>query len=276
MEINYYQILGVSPRAEFAELKRAYYRCAKRCHPDLFGNSAEKTREFQLLVRAGCAWFRAAKRRAYDASLAAAEEHGEEAPPAPRIVPEEPLMDSEADDILEELMVGNDPSRIVSLYTLLSDLQKTEIFLRYREGRDHLYHRRPVEAERCFADVVDRAPENIVFRIYFARSLVLNRKVGRALRHYRAALRIGRSRVPEQRMLRIRREFRDVCDRHHPVLGFLRRLFRAPESDPFEDDADAMIAAVNRRIAAYERISRESSAGTATSVRRIRGPRENE
>lgn len=114
----------------------------------------------------------AAKRRAYDASLAAAEEHGEEAPPAPRIVPEEPLMDSEADDILEELMVGNDPSRIVSLYTLLSDLQKTEIFLRYREGRDHLYHRRPVEAERCFADVVDRAPENIVFRIYFARSLV--------------------------------------------------------------------------------------------------------
>ena len=185
-------------------------------------------------------------------------------------------MDSEADDILEELMVGNDPSRIVSLYTLLSDLQKTEIFLRYREGRDHLYHRRPVEAERCFADVVDRAPENIVFRIYFARSLVLNRKVGRALRHYRAALRIGRSRVPEQRMLRIRREFRDVCDRHHPVLGFLRRLFRAPESDPFEDDADAMIAAVNRRIAAYERISRESSAGTATSVRRIRGPRENE
>ena len=50
MAKTYYQILNVDARAGFAELKRAYYRQAKRCHPDLFGNSPEKTREFQLLA----------------------------------------------------------------------------------------------------------------------------------------------------------------------------------------------------------------------------------
>lgn len=52
MAKTYYQILNVDARAGFAELKRAYYRQAKRCHPDLFGNSPEKTREFQLLALA--------------------------------------------------------------------------------------------------------------------------------------------------------------------------------------------------------------------------------
>ena len=42
MTQTYYQILNVDARAGFAELKRAYYRQAKRCHPDLFGNSPEK------------------------------------------------------------------------------------------------------------------------------------------------------------------------------------------------------------------------------------------
>ena len=47
MALTYYQILGVDSRAGFAELRRAYYRQAKRCHPDLFRNAPDKTREFQ-------------------------------------------------------------------------------------------------------------------------------------------------------------------------------------------------------------------------------------
>ena len=49
MEQTLYQVLGVSATANFAGLKRAYYARARECHPDLFGNSPVKTREFQIL-----------------------------------------------------------------------------------------------------------------------------------------------------------------------------------------------------------------------------------
>ena len=52
MEQTLYQVLGVSATANFAGLKRAYYARARECHPDLFGNSPVKTREFQILVHA--------------------------------------------------------------------------------------------------------------------------------------------------------------------------------------------------------------------------------
>ena len=41
MAKTYYQILDVDSRAGFAELKRAYFRQAKLCHPDLFRISQE-------------------------------------------------------------------------------------------------------------------------------------------------------------------------------------------------------------------------------------------
>ena len=69
MALTYYQILGVDSRAGFAELKRAYYRQAKRCHPDLFRNAPEKTREFQMLALAFDTLSDAEKRRRYDRSL---------------------------------------------------------------------------------------------------------------------------------------------------------------------------------------------------------------
>ena len=49
---NYYDLLEIDPQSSFETLKKAYYRKAKTCHPDLFGNSLEKNREFQLLVEA--------------------------------------------------------------------------------------------------------------------------------------------------------------------------------------------------------------------------------
>ena len=45
-----YQILGVPSTADFAAIKRAYYRRAKECHPDRFQNSPVKTRKFQIFV----------------------------------------------------------------------------------------------------------------------------------------------------------------------------------------------------------------------------------
>ena len=43
--MNYYEILGITRECEFAALKKAYYRRARECHPDRFGNAPEKAEE---------------------------------------------------------------------------------------------------------------------------------------------------------------------------------------------------------------------------------------
>lgn len=162
-----YQILGVPSTADFAAIKRAYYRRAKECHPDRFQNSPVKTREFQILVEAFDTLSDGLKRRRYDISRLDEEEQLR----TRQLRKQQPVMDSEADDILEELIVGNDAPPETSLATLLADLEKTEIFMKYREGRDHLDHRRNEAAEECFRFIVARAPQNIVFRVYLARAI---------------------------------------------------------------------------------------------------------
>ena len=47
-----YDILGVRVTATFEEIKKAYYRQVKLCHPDLFNGDLAKTQEFQELVNA--------------------------------------------------------------------------------------------------------------------------------------------------------------------------------------------------------------------------------
>ncbi len=125
-----YQILGVPSTADFAAIKRAYYRRAKECHPDRFQNSPVKTREFQILVEAFDTLSDGLKRRRYDISRLDEEEQLR----TRQLRKQQPVMDSEADDILEELIVGNDAPPETSLATLLADLEKTEIFMKYREG----------------------------------------------------------------------------------------------------------------------------------------------
>ncbi|WP_294478387.1 J domain-containing protein [uncultured Victivallis sp.] len=244
MALTYYQILGVDSRAGFAELRRAYYRQAKRCHPDLFRNAPDKTREFQALALAFDTLSDAEKRRRYDRSLLTDTELIRR----DRTRPEEPMMDSEADDILEELIVGNRTPPESSLATLLADLRKTEIFMTYREGRDHFRHNRFENAETCFAQVVAAAPQNIVFRINLARTLAARKKFGAAARHYRAAIGIGKRRVPCQRLLRVRRELEEIERRRLSLFGFFRRLFHETPAQLGPDEADLMIDELNRSL----------------------------
>lgn len=242
---TYYQILDVDRKAGFAELKRAYYRQAKQCHPDLFGNSPEKTREFQMLATAFDVLSDSEKRRKYDRSLLSS---GDEPPLQEAEKPYEPMMDSEADDILEELIVGNHAPSSTSLATLLADLKKTEIFMTYREGRDHLQNARYDKAEVCFAEVVLAAPQNIVFHICLARAQVALQKYGAAVKHYRAALAIGRRRKPRQQLRQVRRELEKLRARQMPLLGALRKWFRPKPAIPDEEEADRMIRELNRSL----------------------------
>lgn len=45
----YYEVLDISPEAGLAEVKAAYYRAAKRNHPDLFPESERKRREMRMM-----------------------------------------------------------------------------------------------------------------------------------------------------------------------------------------------------------------------------------
>lgn len=239
-----YQILGVPSTADFAAIKRAYYRRAKECHPDRFQNSPAKTREFQILVGAFDTLSDGLKRRRYDISRLDEEEQLR----TRQLRKQQPMMDSEADDILEELIVGNDAPPETSLATLLADLEKTEIFMKYREGRDHLDHRRNEAAEECFRFIVARAPQNIVFRVYLARAIARSDRYWPSVYHYKLALRFGARRRPQQLLLGVRKEMDQLRRRLRPVWSRVRDCFVGKPAEFIPDPADEMIAQLNRSL----------------------------
>ncbi len=241
---DFYQILGVSASADFVTIRRAYYRRAKECHPDLFQNSPEKTREFQILVEAFDTLSDGDKRRRYDFYRMDEEDR----PLHRRIRKNRMVMDSEADDILEELIVGNDTPPETSLATLLADLEKTEIFMRYREGRDHLDNQRCEAAEACFRFITARAPQNIVFRVYLARTLALKGCYWASSYHYRIALRLGARRRPQQVLLGVRAEMAQMRRRLRPVWSWVLDCFYGKPAEFVADPADEMIAQLSRSL----------------------------
>ena len=111
---NLYDILGVPRGAGFDELKRAYYRRAKECHPDRHGGDAGKEEEFKQLVNAFDILSDPRRRGEYDEQLAATRT-GETLVYFPSTGAS--IMDTAADDILEEMVVGNDVPRNATLQT---------------------------------------------------------------------------------------------------------------------------------------------------------------
>ncbi|RMH34091.1 MAG: J domain-containing protein [Acidobacteria bacterium] len=68
--MNYYKVLGISPRASASEIKRAYRRLAKQYHPDLHGGSEEATKRFALIAEAYEILSDPQKRKDFDRQLA--------------------------------------------------------------------------------------------------------------------------------------------------------------------------------------------------------------
>lgn len=240
-EQDFYLLLGVERDCDFATLKRAYYQSAKRCHPDRFGNSAAKTEEFKRLVHAFATLSDPAKRMHYDRMRGFAEAILEK--------PRKSLLDTEADDILEELIVGNNAPPESSLATLMRDLTKTEIFVTWREGCDHLAHRRFLAAERALGYVVGRAPGNILFRVMLARAHARRRRYSLAFYHYQIAIGIGKLRVPPQSMNSVRQEYEALRANRNPLARLWNRLFGAKPFEFSEDAAERMVRELNAGIA---------------------------
>lgn len=58
---NYYEILGVGRNASQSEIKKAYYKLAKKYHPDVSKNDPESSKKFQEVSEAyevsiSCQW----------------------------------------------------------------------------------------------------------------------------------------------------------------------------------------------------------------------------
>ncbi len=65
--MDYYEVLGVSRDADAQEIKRAYRRLARQCHPDVNGGSAEATERFKQISEAYAVLSDPHKRRRHDA-----------------------------------------------------------------------------------------------------------------------------------------------------------------------------------------------------------------
>ena len=249
--MNYYDLLGIDPQSSFETLKKAYYRKAKTCHPDLFGNSTEKKQEFQLLVEAFNVLSNAEKRRCYDESLQVKNSVVEQA-----VVIEPTIMDSDVDDTLEELIVGNDIPENATLLTLFLDLERTKVFMTWREAKYFYSIKRYRTAVQIFTRLVRMTPTNILYRVYLARCHGHLKNWGKAKYHYRTALQIGKRRRPPQRLIRVQRELENAEKKHHPILYKIKQFFYPTEIKEYLTPDEQAIRETNRSIA---RILREQA-----------------
>lgn len=251
-----YERLGAERNADFQTLKKAFYRHAKLCHPDLFNNSPAKTEEFKLLVAAFDILSDPDKRNRYDATLDV-ESATKTAPrTGPSVLAKTSVMDSEADDILEELIVGNTLPEGTTLATLFLDLEKTLVFMTFREAKNLYSQRHYREAERLLRKSVCMAPGNILYRTYLARCLAFSGDLSGAKSQYETALSIGKRRIPVQYLASVRRELDAVSRMRTPLWHRIMKLFNGERRESLLSPEDEMIEQANR---AMERIAREQA-----------------
>ncbi|MBN2450403.1 MAG: J domain-containing protein [Lentisphaeria bacterium] len=236
---TFYDLLGVSRTCSFPVLKRAYYRRAKQCHPDLHGGDARREEEFKQLVAAFDVLSDPRRRREYNLRLAQAE-----APSTPTAFREEgpSIMDTLADDTLEEMVVGNTIPRNTTLQTLMLDLTRTKRFIAFREARNLFTQREYRKAGRICRRLVHVSPQNILYRFTLAECYRCVGFRGRARHHYRRCLITGLERTPPQALRHIRRRLAELLDEQGAwgrVMGWF--VPPLPPGEAPQEDATAQL-----------------------------------
>ncbi len=266
--INLYQILEIPETATFETLKKAYYRRAKQCHPDLHQGARSKEEEFKRLVRAFDILSDPLQRRRYDEQLAFARDIGEK----PSATVEEvsyardgrAVMDTIADDILEELVVGNFLPRNATLQTLMRDLESTEKFIRFREGKTHFFNGRHMEAYVTLGRSIVDSPDNILYHYYYALAAYAVRRFRQARRELEVCLKIGERRSPPQQLMSIREKLEAWQKERGPIGRLVAKLAPPPPpssltaEEQMMEEMNRSIAKVMREKAREERLERRS------------------
>ena len=252
-DVNYYEVLGVQEDADFDRIRRAYRSRAMACHPDRFGGDSEKAEEFKVVVEAFNVLSDPLSRRSHDIALGAKVKAGRPTSPAFEmgVYPEDEgaILDTLADDILEELIVGNVLPHGTSLATLMLDLEQTEQFCLFREAKTCLYNGATGSAELLFRQYLAMSPVNILAHYFLAKCCVANGKWPDAEREMRVAIKIGELRRPPLALVRLRRELEKIRKSRPGIIGALRRLFLPAQ--PFDNNLpteEAERRALNRAI----------------------------
>ncbi len=247
---DYYRILGVESDSDFPILKKAYYRRAMACHPDRFGGNPQKAEAFKTLVEAFNVLSDPRLRARYDMQRAVrTSSGGASLSEAAYIRQDESILDTFADDILEEMIVGNTVPRDTTLQTLLLDLERTEQFCLFREGKNHFYAGRIPQATAVFQSYLKTSAVNILAHYFLGRCYALQRRYRPAALEFIEAIRIGRRRQPPLHMTRIRHELDQI--RQHRIGARTRLLAwwlgTAGHTEPLPPDVE-MKHQVNRAI----------------------------
>ncbi len=254
---DYYTVLQVSADADFKTLKKAYYRRAKECHPDLHNGCSCKEEEFKLLVEAFDVLSDPITRREFDARL----RHQRETTAADAEIfhfetNSKAIMDTLADDILEELIVGNTIPRNTTLQTLMLDLENTERFCLFREAKTCYYAHHYRHARALFERAVKASPSNIIYRYYLGKTLIRLKNVRSGRKELEAALQLGAARRPPQRLRRIRHELSQYRDQRQKLLArWHKRLFGEAERQS-EVSAESMRQKLGDAIMKMQKQSR--------------------
>lgn len=255
---NYYEVLRVPEDANFEMLRKAYRARAMACHPDRFAGHPKKEEEFKLVVEAFNVLSDPLSRRHHDLELGARVEDLHTASPAFEMgsYPEDEraILDTLADDILEELIVGNALPRDTSLQTLMLDLEQTEQFCLFRQAKTCLYNGATGSAEQLFRQYIAMSPGNILARYFLAKCCVANGKWADAENQLRTGIRLGSFRRPPLQLVRLRRELERIRKSRPGLIGAVRRLFlpskKIQENLPADEaERRALHRAINRLAA---------------------------
>jgi curved DNA-binding protein CbpA len=256
--MNYYERLGLeNANCDFQAVKKAYYRQVKLCHPDLFNNSRAKAEEFKRLVQAFDTLSDPQKRLRYNEIHGFRLDNPETDTPLFTSDVFNSIMDTPADDTLEELLVGNRLPDDTHLSTLFLDLERTQVFITFREGKNLFYQRKYRSARGLFLQAISFSPGNILYRYFLARSYAATGNYFKARGQYQAAINIGNRRIPPQQLFKIHRELDLLRKKHlpwwHNLISFFRtenKMFIKPAD---EEMIDATNRSVNRLLAEREK-----------------------
>lgn len=255
---DYYQVLGIASDSDFTAVKKAYYRRAKECHPDRHGNSKAKEEEFKLVAEAFDILSDPLRRQQFDRLAAHSASSLAEA--TADAIAVESVMDTPADDILEELITGNAVPLNTNLSTIMQDLTRSEVFIDFREGKNLFYRKQYRSARNFFIRAVDHSPGNIVYRCFLARTCAALGDYSRARKEYHKALELGTMRSPPQTMRRVRRELDDILKKHSPWWYRLFGISSQSYHELSEDSAADMIEETNRSLARLSAVRQKKDA----------------